>query len=75
MADLTDEQREQNRVKRLRREKRSLARDQAQAHAARAIDALLVAETPEWFDADQVHAYAKELERLRERITGTAYRG
>ena len=59
MADLSDEQREQNRVKRLRREKKSTARDAAQEHAARALDALIRGEAPEWFDAEQVHAYSK----------------
>jgi hypothetical protein len=59
MANLTNEQREQNRVERLGREKRSLARDQAQTHATRALDTLIAAEAPESFDADQVHAYGR----------------
>jgi hypothetical protein len=72
MTELTDEQRELNRVVRLERAKKALARDLAQEHAAKALDAL-IADVPDWFDAYQVHAYVKELERLRERIAGPRY--
>jgi hypothetical protein len=74
MANLTEEQREQNRARQLRRHKRSVARDLAQDHAAKALDALM-ADAPEWFDADQVRAYSDELQRLRVRIVGSPFQG
>jgi hypothetical protein len=74
MANITDEQREQNRARQLRRHKRSVARDLAQDHAAKALD-VLMGEAPEWFDADQAHAYSDELQRLRVRIVGSPIQG
>ena len=75
MADLTPEQREQNRTRQMCRHSRALARQLAQEHAARAVDELLRSDPPEWFEADQAHVYREEVNRLRDRLGGMVRKG
>lgn len=74
MADLTNEQREQNEARRHRKRERGLGRELAREHAAGALDRLIAA-PPDWFPPEQAHAYTAELQRLRLRISAIGFDG
>ena len=73
MADLTNEQREQNETRQRGKRQRSQARELARGHAAGALDRLIAASPPEWFTPEQAHTYAGELQRLRLRISAAGF--
>jgi hypothetical protein len=70
VADLTEQQREENRSRQLRKKLRGHAVDIAQGHAVDALERLFQEEPPEWFSAEQAITYRAELGRLRDRIGG-----
>jgi hypothetical protein len=68
MADLTDQQRDQNRTRQLRKHQRRAARDLARDRAHFALNQVLGHASPEWFTPEQERAYGAEIQRLRDRI-------
>ena len=75
MADLTNEQREQNEQRRHRKRERGIGRELAREHAVGALDQLIAADASDWFPPDQAHAYVSELQRLRLRISAIGFDG
>ena len=75
MANLTDQQRDQNRTRQLRKHQRGAARDLARDHAFGTLDRLLDLAPPDWFTPEQGQTYAAEIQRLRDRIGESKFAG
>jgi hypothetical protein len=73
MAELTDQQREINRARNLRKNRSAFARELAKDQVVRALNVALADAAPDALEPDLDHIYRAELRRQRERIGGSAF--
>jgi len=73
VADLTEQQREQNQTRRWRKAQRAAGRDMARDHAFEALNQLLADGAAPWFRPEQASSYMAELRRLRDRIGESSF--